>query len=66
MSSQDRRAAGLRRAWGRGPIILKLERLERRAIAGRQRECQLGVARPGEFLAGRVDLRLGLGPDDRG
>jgi hypothetical protein len=32
MSSQDRRAAGLRRAWGRGPIILKLESLERREM----------------------------------
>ena len=32
MSSQDRRAAGLRRAWGRGPIILKLECLERREL----------------------------------
>src|SRR5262249_3419688 len=32
MSSQDRRAAGRRRAWGRGPIILKLESLERRAL----------------------------------
>jgi CARDB len=28
----DRRAAGRRRAWGRGPIILKLESLERRAL----------------------------------
>ena len=32
MSSHDRRAAGRRRAWGRGPIILKLESLERRAL----------------------------------
>src|SRR5262249_15621527 len=32
MPSQDRRAAGRRRAWGRGPIILKLESLERRAL----------------------------------
>ena len=32
MSSQDRRAAGLRRARGRGPIILKLECLERREL----------------------------------
>ena len=28
MPSHDRRAAGRRRAWGRGPIILKLESLE--------------------------------------
>ncbi len=32
MSSQDRRAAGLRRAWGRGPVILKLECLDRREL----------------------------------
>jgi CARDB len=32
MSSQNRRAAGIRRAWGRGPIILKLECLERREL----------------------------------
>ena len=32
MPSNDRRAAGRRRAWGRGPIILKLESLERRAL----------------------------------
>jgi hypothetical protein len=32
MPSQNRRAAGRRRAWGRGPIILKLEALERRAL----------------------------------
>jgi CARDB protein len=32
MPFQDRRAAGRRRAWGRGPIILKLESLERRAL----------------------------------
>ncbi len=32
MSSQDRRAAGRRRAWGRGPIILKFESLERREL----------------------------------
>jgi hypothetical protein len=32
MSSHDRRAAGRRRAWGRGPIILKIESLERRAL----------------------------------
>ncbi len=32
MSSQNRRAAGIRRAWGRGPIILKLESLERREL----------------------------------
>jgi hypothetical protein len=32
MSSQDRRAAGIRRAWGRGPIILKLEHLETRQM----------------------------------
>ena len=32
MPSHDRRAAGRRRAWGRGPIILKLESLERRAL----------------------------------
>jgi hypothetical protein len=32
MPSLDRRAAGRRRAWGRGPIILKLESLERRAL----------------------------------
>ena len=32
MPFHDRRAAGRRRAWGRGPIILKLESLERRAL----------------------------------
>ena len=32
MSSHDRRAAGRRRAWGRRPIILKLEPLERREM----------------------------------
>ncbi|HKI17794.1 MAG TPA: CARDB domain-containing protein [Isosphaeraceae bacterium] len=32
MLSHDRRAAGRRRAWGRGPIILKLESLERREL----------------------------------
>jgi hypothetical protein len=32
MPFHDRRSAGRRRAWGRGPIILKLESLERRAL----------------------------------
>jgi hypothetical protein len=32
MPSQNRRASGIRRAWGRGPIILKLESLERRDL----------------------------------
>ncbi|MGA2701543.1 MAG: CARDB domain-containing protein [Isosphaeraceae bacterium] len=32
MSSPDRRSAGRRRAWGRGPIILKFESLERREL----------------------------------
>ncbi len=32
MASPDRRAAARRRAWGRGPIILKLESLEGRAL----------------------------------
>jgi hypothetical protein len=32
MSSNDRRAAGRRRAWGRGPVILKFEPLERREL----------------------------------
>jgi hypothetical protein len=32
MPSQDRRAAGRRRAWGRGPIILRIESLERRQL----------------------------------
>ncbi|MDR3637239.1 MAG: CARDB domain-containing protein [Isosphaeraceae bacterium] len=32
MSSRDRRAAGRRRAWGRGPIILRFEPLEGRAL----------------------------------
>ena len=32
MSPQDRRSAGRRRAWGRGPIILKFESLERREL----------------------------------
>jgi CARDB len=32
MPSHNRRAAGIRRAWGRGPIILKLETLERREL----------------------------------
>ena len=35
MPSQDRRAAGRRRAWGRGPIILKFDSLERRALLAR-------------------------------
>ena len=48
MSSQDRRAAGLRRAWGRGPIILKLECLERRELLAAS-DRQLDLARPGEF-----------------
>lgn len=32
MPSLDRRSAGRRRAWGRGPIILKFEPLERREV----------------------------------
>lgn len=32
MSSRDRRAAGRRRAWGRGPVILKFEPLEGRQL----------------------------------
>src|SRR5262249_40661598 len=32
MPSPERRATGRRRAWGRGPIILKLESLEGRAL----------------------------------
>jgi hypothetical protein len=32
MSSHDRRAAGRRRAWGRGPIILKFDALEKRRL----------------------------------
>jgi hypothetical protein len=32
MSSHDRRSAGRRRAWGRGPIILKFDPLERREV----------------------------------
>jgi len=32
MPSQDRRSAGRRRAWGRGPIILKFDSLERRDL----------------------------------
>ena len=36
MPSLDRRAAGRRRAWGRGPITLKLESLERRALMAAQ------------------------------
>ena len=32
MSSHDRRAAARRRAWGRGPIILRFERLEGRQL----------------------------------
>jgi hypothetical protein len=32
MPSHDRRAAGRRRAWGRGPIILKIEPLEQRQL----------------------------------
>ena len=35
MSSQDRRSAGRRRAWGRGPIILKFESLEGRELLSR-------------------------------
>jgi CARDB len=36
MPSHDRRAAGRRRAWGRGPIILKLESLDRRQLLSAQ------------------------------
>src|SRR3954471_9376232 len=32
MTSQKRRAAGRRRAWGRGPIILRFESLEGRQL----------------------------------
>ncbi len=32
MSSHERRAADRRRAWGRGPVILKLETLDRREL----------------------------------
>ena len=32
MPSHDRRAAGRRRAWGRGPIILKFDALEKREV----------------------------------
>ena len=32
MTPQQRRAAGRRRAWGRGPIILRFERLESRQL----------------------------------
>src|SRR6185437_8857414 len=32
MPSPDRRATGRRRAWGRGPVDLKLESLEGRAL----------------------------------
>jgi hypothetical protein len=32
MSSHDRRSAGRRRAWGRGPIILRFEPLEKREV----------------------------------
>src|SRR3954454_22592943 len=32
MPSLDRRSAGRRRAWGRGPIILKFDPLERREV----------------------------------
>ncbi len=32
MSSRDRRAAGRRRAWGRGPVILRFEPLEGRQL----------------------------------
>jgi hypothetical protein len=32
MPSHDRRSAGRRRAWGRGPIILRFEPLERREV----------------------------------
>jgi len=32
MTSKERRAAGRRRAWGRSPVILKLERLEGRRL----------------------------------
>ncbi len=35
MPSHDRRAAGRRRAWGRGPIILKLESPRTAGTAGR-------------------------------
>jgi hypothetical protein len=36
MPSLDRQAAGRRRTWGRGPISLKLESLERRALMAAQ------------------------------
>ena len=32
MPTLNRRAAGRRRAWGRGPIILKFDSLERREL----------------------------------
>ena len=64
MPSHDRRAAGRRRAWGRGPIILKLESLERR---------ELLTAWPTRRLpdlvnsvADHLDDRLGLERDPRG
>ena len=37
MSSNDRRAAARRRAWGRGPIILRFEPLEGRQLLAPRR-----------------------------
>ncbi len=58
MPSHDRRAAGRRRAWGRGPIILKLESLERRALMAAT--LQLDAARPRELRADGFEQRLRL------
>ena len=44
MPTLNRRAAGRRRAWGRGPIILKFDSLERREL--------LTIAPPAAELAG--------------
>ena len=49
MPFHDRRAAGRRRAWGRGPIILKLESLERRALMAAHAPTH--AARPRQLLA---------------
>ena len=44
MPTLNRRAAGRRRAWGRGPIILKFDSLERREL--------MTIAPPAADLAG--------------
>ena len=46
MPSQQRRAAGRRRAWGRGPIILRFEPLEGRQLLAADARCPTSSAPP--------------------